>query len=148
MSKQLRLSGDVVLAAMQQRLTRGAQGKSGGLVATRVQAGGAKTQPRAGKQTGQRMHTFPGLPPAVCEYRFCPGRRWRFDFSWPERLVALEVEGGIWRRGGGAHSHPLNIERDIEKYNAAAELGWRIFRCAPENLKRGEILDTIKRALA
>jgi len=75
-----------------------------------------------------------GLPVPVREFRFSYLRRWRFDYAWPDHKLALEVEGGIWRKGGGAHSHPLNIERDIEKYNDAALRGWRILRVAPEKL--------------
>lgn len=75
-----------------------------------------------------------GLPRPHSEHQFHAVRRWQFDYAFPESKIAVEVEGGIWRNGGGAHSHPLNIERDIEKYNAAAMLGWRVLRYAPENL--------------
>jgi len=62
------------------------------------------------------------------QYRFHPTRLWRLDFAWPELKIGFEIEGAIWMRGGGGHSHPLGIEKDIEKYNAAALLGWRIIR--------------------
>lgn len=75
-----------------------------------------------------------GYPRPVEEYQFHPTRKWRFDFAWPEKKLAIEQEGAIWQRGGGGHSHPLGIERDIDKYNAAALLGWRILRYAPEDL--------------
>lgn len=75
-----------------------------------------------------------GLGTPITEYRFASPRRWRFDFAWPEVRVALEVEGGVWRTGGGAHSHPTGILRDIEKYNRAAALGWRVVRVVPERL--------------
>ena len=76
-----------------------------------------------------------GYPKPVIEHQFHPVRKWQFDFAWPDRKIAVEQEGGIWRKGGGAHSHPLNIERDIAKYNAAALLGWRILRYAPEDME-------------
>lgn len=75
-----------------------------------------------------------GLPRPHSEFQFHPVRRWQFDYAFPLSLIAVEVEGGIWRKGGGAHSHPSNIERDLAKYNAAAILGWRILRYAPEDL--------------
>lgn len=75
-----------------------------------------------------------GVPSPRPEFEFHPVRKWRFDYAWPDEKIAVEIEGGIWREGGGAHSHPLNIERDIDKYNAAAVLGWRILRVAPENM--------------
>ncbi len=75
-----------------------------------------------------------GLPRPECEFQFHPLRRWRFDYAFVVPMVAVECDGGLWRKGGGAHSHPLNIERDIEKSNTAVMLGWRILRYAPENL--------------
>lgn len=66
------------------------------------------------------------------EYVFHQSRRWRFDFALVEHLIAIEIEGAIWQRGGGGHSHPSGIESDIEKYNAAAVLGWRVFRFMPD----------------
>ena len=33
------------------------------------------------------------LPPFEREFRFASPRRWRFDFCWPERKVAVEIEG-------------------------------------------------------
>jgi very-short-patch-repair endonuclease len=75
------------------------------------------------------------LPEPKPEHRFHPTRKWLFDYAWPEHQLALEVEGGIWRKGGGAHSHPMNIVRDCEKYSEAALLGWRILRVPPEKLR-------------
>jgi very-short-patch-repair endonuclease len=63
------------------------------------------------------------------EYRFDDERRWRFDFAWPEKRVALEVEGGAWV--GGRHNRAAGFQADAEKYNAAAAAGWRVFRCVP-----------------
>lgn len=75
------------------------------------------------------------LPIPTPEWQFHPTRGWQFDYAWPLHLVALEIEGGIWKKGGGAHSHPLNIVRDCEKYSEAAILGWRILRVQPEKLR-------------
>lgn len=62
------------------------------------------------------------------ELKFHPTRKWRFDFAIPSKKIAFEIDGGIWRKGGGAHSRPKNIMRDIEKSNAAQLLGWKVFR--------------------
>jgi G:T-mismatch repair DNA endonuclease (very short patch repair protein) len=69
-----------------------------------------------------------GAPPHQEQFRFHPTRLWRLDFAWPEYKIGFEVEGGIWRPKGGAHSYPSNIERDIEKHNAAMLLGWKVYR--------------------
>jgi hypothetical protein len=80
-----------------------------------------------------------GIYPPIKEYAFAPGRRFRFDYAWPAvgkagKKVALEVDGGIWKKGGGAHSRPSAILRDIEKMNLATVLGWRVIRATPDKL--------------
>jgi hypothetical protein len=81
----------------------------------------------------------------VAEHKFHPDRRWRFDYAWPSILVALEVEGGVW--SGGRHTRGSGFLRDMEKYNAAAGLGWRIVRCVPTDLLRKSTGDALRAAL-
>ena len=83
-----------------------------------------------------------GLPEPECEYRFAPPRKYRFDFAWPERNVAVELEGGIFTRQ--AHGSVTGILRDIEKYNLATSLGWRVFRVTPDMVKDGTALKLIE----
>jgi len=66
------------------------------------------------------------IAPPVAEFVFHPVRKWRFDFAWPECMLAVEIEGGIWT--AGRHIRPVGMENDMIKYNAAAELGWRVLR--------------------
>lgn len=80
-----------------------------------------------------------GLPEPVTEYEFHPTRKWRFDFAWIRQMIALEVEGGTFI--AGRHGRGAGMRADMEKYNAAATLGWRVFRVMPENLS---MLDTVK----
>lgn len=86
-----------------------------------------------------------GLPTPEREFRFHRKRRWRLDWAWPLAKVALEVEGGVWTKG--RHTRPKGFLKDIEKYNAAAALGWRVIRCTPSQLASGEIMATLKEAL-
>lgn len=79
----------------------------------------------------------------VREYRFDPSRRWRFDYAIPAHKIAIEVEGGVWTQG--RHTRPAGFIGDMEKYNAAAVLGWRILRTTPSNLFN--FFETIKRAV-
>lgn len=79
------------------------------------------------------------------EYKFHPTRKWRFDWAWTDHHVALEVEGGIWT--GGRHIHAVGFVKDMEKYNAAAALGWRIIRCTPTTLNSNATLTLIKETL-
>jgi hypothetical protein len=80
------------------------------------------------------------IPNWTEQYHFAVpwGRKWAFDFAWPTQRLAVELEGGIWRKGGGAHSHPLGIERDIDKYNHAMLTGWRVLRVTSKHVKSGE----------
>lgn len=68
-----------------------------------------------------------GLPSPQREYRFDEKRRWRFDYAWPEHLVAVEIEGIIWE-GGGRHQRAAGFLADAEKYEAALLQGWRVYR--------------------
>lgn len=85
-----------------------------------------------------------GLPAPLREHRFCH-RRWRFDFAWPDRMLALEVEGGTYSRG--RHTRPEGFERDCEKYNAAALAGWRVLRVTGRMVRDGRALVLLRRAL-
>lgn len=74
------------------------------------------------------------------EYRFHPKRRWKFDFCHEESKVAIEIEGAVYRPGKG-HSSVSGILRDIDKYNEATLLGFRVIRLhnrtiIAENLER------------
>lgn len=71
------------------------------------------------------------------EYRFHPTRKWRFDFAFVEAKLAIECEGGIWQ--GGRHTRGAGFEKDCEKMNAAAVLGWRVLRFTPGLLKRDPV---------
>lgn len=70
------------------------------------------------------------LPPPVRELVFYPGRRWRFDFCWPDALVACEVDGGQFAHGGGRHA----TDADRDKLNHAAALGYRVLRFSPQQI--------------
>ena len=71
----------------------------------------------------------------VREYVFHGERKWRFDFAWLQERVAVELEGGVFKSGGKGHRSIRNFLRDCEKYNAAAELGWRVLRYTAKDLQ-------------
>jgi hypothetical protein len=79
------------------------------------------------------------------EHRFHPVRRWRFDFAFPEYLVACEVEGGTWN--GGRHTRGKGFEGDCEKYNEAALAGWLCLRVTGSMVQGGEAVEFVRRAL-
>ena len=73
------------------------------------------------------------------EYQFCEGRKWRFDAAFPDSMVAIEIEGGTW--SGGRHTRPAGYENDLEKYNAATRLGWKVYRYTTAMVERGDAIN-------
>jgi very-short-patch-repair endonuclease len=69
-----------------------------------------------------------GVAGAVVEFPFAKeqGRRFRFDFAWPEERVFVELEGGTWV--SGRHVRGAGFASDLEKLNLATSLGWRGLR--------------------
>lgn len=86
------------------------------------------------------------LPPCEKEFRFCPGRRFRFDWCWKEDMVAAEWEGGSYV--GGRHTRPIGYKNDCEKYSLAAAMGWCVIRFTTDQLQSGEALKWLKQAFA
>lgn len=85
-----------------------------------------------------------GLPEPEREYKFHPVRQWRADFAWPNQMLLLEIEGGIWlsttQEHGKGHAHPERFEADVQKYNAATLSGWRLLRATAKTIRDGQML--------
>jgi len=79
------------------------------------------------------------------EYQFCK-RKWLLDFAWPDKKLAVEVEGGT-TFGKSRHSRGEGFEQDARKYNTAALLGWRILRFTTQMVVTGEAIDTVREAI-
>lgn len=62
-------------------------------------------------------------------------KNWRFDFAWPDRRFAVEVEGGGWT--GGGHTRGAGFRDDLVKYHHALRLGWVVYRCDGDMVKQG-----------
>lgn len=86
-----------------------------------------------------------GLLAPETEFRFHPERKWRFDFAWPEKKIALEVDGGIWI--GGGHNRGAQIKKTWEKENEAHCMGWHILKCEPRDLCTTYVCALIQRCL-
>jgi len=98
------------------------------------------------------------LPEPVREYRFAAKhvgigkglgirleaaglRDWRFDFSWPDLMLAVEVEGGTWI--SGAHTRGGGFERDCIKYGSAQLMNWAVYRCTGGMVRSGKAISVI-----
>lgn len=77
------------------------------------------------------------------EYRFHDTRKWRFDFAYPDKKLAIEVEGGVFVNGG--HNRGVIYTQNCEKYNQAALLGWTVLRYTIKNYE--QITEDVKRFL-
>lgn len=82
----------------------------------------------------------------IKEYKFHPTRKWRFDYAIPEHKIALEVEGGVWT--GGRHTSPKGFLGDMEKYNTATIMGWRLLRTTPDRLCSNETMQMVRDIIA
>lgn len=87
-----------------------------------------------------------GLPAPVQEHRFHSTRRWRFDLAWPERMISVEVDGGVW--SGGRHTRGAGFVADCEKTNEATAMGWRVIRFPTPHVSDGTAIAILRRVLA
>lgn len=83
----------------------------------------------------------------VPEFRFCETRRWRADYAittlktrptiaWIKPKPALlEIEGGIYT--SGRHTRGRGFQADMEKYNMATALGFKVFRFSTQDVLTG-----------
>ena len=86
--------------------------------------------------------------PVVKEFKFHPKRKWLFDFAVPELMIAIEIEGAIFAKARLGHSSGKGIKQDMEKYNMAQLMGWKVLRYMPE--QTGECvrdLEMVKRGI-
>ena len=98
------------------------------------------------------LHQQLALHPALkafrleTEFLFHPARKFRFDFCYPEKMVAVEVEG-IVSDGKSRHQTYSGYQQDCVKYNEAAVLGWRVLRVTKDQIKSGQAIAWVEDAL-
>lgn len=81
-----------------------------------------------------------GLPEPYREHVFHQTRGWRLDLAWPDKKLAVEVDGGVHRIKG-------RFLADIEKHNALVLAGWRHLRVTPRMVETGEARELVGKAL-
>lgn len=79
------------------------------------------------------------------EYIFHPTRKWRFDYSLPQYKIAIEVDGGVWING--RHNRASGYLKDLEKFNAAASMGWVVLKFTPDELYKKSTFDIIRQTI-
>ena len=85
--------------------------------------------------------------PHVNELAFAKPRMWRFDFAWPEIMLAVEVEGGTWGDAKSRHTTGSGFAKDCEKYNQAAMLGWKVLRFPSDQVNNGSAVMAVRNAI-
>ena len=94
------------------------------------------------------MHCMAAKLAPVRELHFHPERRWRFDFAFPDKKIAVEIEGGVTNGPHKSrHTTVTGFEGDCEKYNEAAILGWRVLRFTTKMVTKGHAIVVAARAL-
>lgn len=84
------------------------------------------------------------FPEAKREYLFSQvGRKWRFDFAWPELMLAVEIDGVVGG-AGGRHQRREGFATDLDKHNEAQADGWRVFRFTPDMVRSGAAADRLE----
>ena len=76
------------------------------------------------------------------EFKFHAKRKWRADFHITGKKLLVEVEGGIW--SGGRHTRGKGYLGDMEKYNAATVMGYRVIRFSTEQVISGLAIQQIE----
>jgi len=88
-----------------------------------------------------------GLPRPIFEVQIKAllPRRWRYDIGFPDQMVLVEVEGGAFQQG--RHVRGKGFLGDMEKYNAAEELGYHVLRYTPQQILTLEAIHQIQRVI-
>jgi hypothetical protein len=71
------------------------------------------------------------IPKPIQQLKIClpDGANAYPDFSWPDRMRIVEVDGF------GAHSTPEQMEHDLRRQNRVLDLGWEIRRFTPIRIR-------------
>ena len=70
------------------------------------------------------------------EFRFAPPRRWKFDYLLKDGRTAIEIEGGLYVQG--RHTRGAGYQADLEKYNEATKMGFRVYRFSTQDVLEGK----------
>ena len=80
------------------------------------------------------------------EYMFHPTRKWRLDFAFPDRKIAVEYEGMAFKVEKSRHTTISGFSNDCEKYNELAIAGWTLVRVNAKLIDSGIAATQIARA--
>jgi hypothetical protein len=90
----------------------------------------AKSGPSELELMFSKQITVLDIPPPRREFKFMENRDFRLDYAWPEKRLAVEVQGMV-------HRIKERFLRDIEKLAMAQILGWRVLLVAGQDVRSG-----------
>lgn len=70
------------------------------------------------------------------------------DWAWPEYLIAVEYQGGLYMKSQSGHRSIKGLRRDYEKVTEAQLLGWIVILIEPKTVRSGQALEWLENALA
>jgi hypothetical protein len=107
-------------------------------------------EPNEGELLFRQQCKLLKLPPVAEQYHFAitMNRRFVADFCFVRYGLIVEICGGLWVKGGGAHSRPAKIEKDIERQQYAALLGFWMLPFTPDDVFSGHAIDWTQKVLA
>lgn len=91
-------------------------------------------------QFAQQIHLLK-LPKPKRNYLFNPPRKQELDFAWPERKIAVEVQGMVHRIKG-------RFNADMEKRALALLAGWKILEVGGREIRNGVASKWLEQLLA
>lgn len=81
----------------------------------------------------------------IREYQALAPRRYRFDFYIPSMNLLIELQGGIWIRGG--HTTGGGIQRDCRKMDEAVLAGYNVMHFTTRDVDDGYAIDAVVRMM-
>lgn len=114
----------------------------------------AKQQIKEAKAALQRERVLKtlkeaGLPEPIEEFKFAAGtlydgRQWLSDYAYPDRLLLIEIEGGVYSQG--RHTRGTGYANDCEKYSACNTLGYTLLRFITQDIGTDYMKQAVKLA--
>jgi hypothetical protein len=95
-----------------------------------------------------RQFSMANLPAWEPHFYFCPGRRWNFDFAWPDCKVACEINGGTFLPAKHGHTNGAHLHGEYEKLNAGQTMGWIVLQFDTKHVSANEVVTGVFDALA
>lgn len=80
------------------------------------------------------------------EYQFDDTRNFSADYAFVDQRLIVEIDGGQFKQFGGSHGG----DKDREKLNRAAVLGWRVIRISVQQMEKDPLtcIELVLEALA